>query len=187
MNNEQYLVVVSGPSGAGKDTVVGRMLELHPEVQLSISATTRPMREGEAEGVNYYYKTVPEFEKLIAEDGILEYANYCGNYYGTPRAEVEERINAGTTVVLVIETEGAANIKRMDPGSISVFICPPCPEELERRLRGRGTESEDAIKKRLARAAEEMKLASSYDVQVVNDQVDQCAEELYQVIRARQH
>ena len=113
MNNEQYLVVVSGPSGSGKDTVVSRLMAQHPEIEISVSATTRDKRPGEQEGVNYYYLTVPAFEQKIADGEILEYTQYCGNYYGTPKSEVDRRIAAHTTVILVIEVVGATNIKRL--------------------------------------------------------------------------
>lgn len=186
MNKERYLVVVSGPSGSGKDTVVSRLMELHPEVEISVSATTRAMRPGEAEGVNYYYLQKEEFERRIAADEILEYTQYCGNYYGTPKQEVDRRIAAGRTVILVIEVEGAGSIKRIYPGATTVFVCPPSMEELEARLRGRGTETEEAIQKRMARAAEEMELAKSYDEKLINDRVDDCAEELYKLIKKHQ-
>lgn len=187
MSNDRYLVVVSGPSGSGKDTVVQRLMQLHPEIEISVSATTRPKRPGEKEGVNYYYTTAPDFEQRIAAGAILEYTRYCGNYYGTPKAEVDRRIAAGATVVLVIEVVGAGNIKRLYPGATTIFVRPPSYAELEERLRGRGTESEDVIQKRLARAVEEMDYAADYDEVVVNDDVDRCAAEIYELIQKRQH
>lgn len=186
MNNEQYLVVVSGPSGSGKDTVVSRLMARHPEIEISVSATTRDKRPGEQEGVNYYYLTVPAFEQKIADGEILEYTRYCGNYYGTPKSEVDRRIEQGITVVLVIEVEGAGNIRRLYPEATTIFVAPPSLEELEHRLRGRGTESEDAIQGRLARAREELALADQYTATVVNREVDDCARQLYEIIRARQ-
>ncbi len=186
MNQERYLVVVSGPSGAGKDTVVRQLRQQHPEIEFSVSATTRAMRPGEQDGVDYHYLSTAEFEQRIAAGEILEHTCYCGNYYGTPKLEVDRRIAAGRTVVLVIEVEGAANIKRIYPNATTVFIRPPSMEELERRLRNRGTETEQSIQRRLARAAEELGLADGYDAQVVNDTVEQCARDLYAVIRARQ-
>lgn len=187
MNNEQYLVVVSGPSGSGKDTVISRLMAQHPEIEISVSATTRDKRPGEQEGVNYYYLTVPAFEKKIADGEILEYTQYCGNYYGTPKSEVDRRIDAHTTVILVIEVVGATNIKRLYPGATTIFIQPPSYAELEERLRGRGTESEQAIQSRLARAAEEMSYATDYDEVVVNDDVDRCADEIYRLIQEHQN
>ena len=168
MNNEQYLVVVSGPSGSGKDTVVSRLMAQHPEIEISVSA-------------------MPAFEQKIADGEILEYTQYCGNYYGTPKSEVDRRIAAHTTVIMVIEVVGATNIKRLYPGATTIFIQPPSYAELEERLRGRGTESEQAIQSRLARAAEEMSYATDYDEVVVNDDVDRCADEIYRLIREHQH
>ncbi len=186
MNKERYLVVVSGASGSGKDTVIRRLMELHENIEVSVSATTRAMREGEQEGVDYYYMSVPAFRQLIEQDRMLEYACYCENYYGTPRSEVEGRMEKGTTVVLVIEVQGGANIKRLYPECTTVFIMPPSIEELERRLRSRGTDSEQAIQKRLARAHEEFACVDQYDYKLINDNLDECVEQLYQIICRRQ-
>lgn len=182
MKNDKYLVVVSGPAGTGKDTVVNCLRKKHPEIGISISATTRAPRGTEQEGVDYFYLSTQQFEQWIEQDKLVEYTNYCGNYYGTPRAQIEDRINQGIYVVLVIEVEGAANIKRQYPGATTIFICPPSMEELENRLRGRATDTPEAIQKRLSRAKEEIKLAPTYDKQVVNDDVDRCADEIYQLI-----
>ena len=186
MNKERYLLVISGPSGSGKDTVIRRLMQLHENIEISVSATTRAMRPGEKEGVDYYYMSVPAFEKLIDEGRVLEYTQYCGNYYGTPKAQVEARLENGITVVLVIEVEGGANIKRLYPDCPTVFVTPPSFEELERRLRARATDSEEAIQKRLARAREEMACAESYDYRLINDDLDACVEQLYQILRQRQ-
>lgn len=186
MNNDQYLVVISGPSGSGKDTVVQHLMQRHPEIEISVSATTRSMRPGEAEGINYYYLTHEEFERRIAAGQVLEYTQYCGNYYGTPKSEVDRRIEQAVTVILVIEVVGAGNIKRLYPGATTIFVRPPSYHELEERLRGRGTENEEAIQKRLARAVDEMNYAADYDEVVVNSQVDECAEEIYQLIQKHQ-
>ena len=168
MKNDKYLIVVSGPAGTGKDTVVNRLRQKHPEIGISISATTRAPRGTEQEGVDYFYLSNPQFEEWIRDDKLVEYTNYCGNY-----------------VVLVIEVEGAANIKRQYPDSTTIFICPPSMEELENRLRGRGTDTPESIQKRLSRAKEEIKLAPTYDEQVVNDDVDRCADEIYALITAK--
>ena len=184
-NNERCLLVVSGPSGAGKDTVVAHMRAAHPEVDISVSATTRAMRPGEQDGVDYHYLTRAQFEDKIARGEMLEHTCYCGNCYGTPKSEIDDNIANGTSVVLVIEVQGAGNVKRLYPECTTVFIQPPSMEELERRLRGRGTESEQSIAGRLARAREEMALAPSYDYTLVNDDADACAERLYAILQAR--
>ena len=176
MNKQRYLLVVSGPSGAGKDTVVSRMMQKHPEIEISVSATTRAPRAGETDGENYYFLTNEQFEKKID----------CGKYYGTPKSEVDARLDRGTTVVLVIEVVGAANIKKLYPESTLIFIMPPSMDELRARLRGRGTESEEAIAGRLKRAEEELPYAREYDFSVENRDVDACADEIYRILKQRQ-
>lgn len=186
MNKERHLIVVSGPSGVGKDTVVRKLREKHPEIAISISITSREKRAGEQEGVDYFYLTEDEFKQWIAEDKVVEYTNYCGKYYGTPRFQIEDRINNGISVVLVIEVDGAANIKRQYPDSTTIFVCPPSMEVLENRLRGRGTDNEEAIQKRLERAKVELGFAPTYDKQVINDDIERCADEIYNIILERQ-
>ncbi len=183
MRAEQYLFVVSGPSGAGKDTVVKRVRCMHPEVQRAVTTTTRAMRPGEKDGVTYYYLTKEAFEQKIQHNELVEYTNYCGKFYGTLRTEVESRMAVKIPVILVIEIEGASNIKRLYPGATTVFIMPPSREELERRLRQRGTETEEEIQNRLSRADREMTFASRFDERIVNDDADRCAEDLYTIIK----
>ena len=176
------LLVISGFSGAGKGTVMKRLLELHDEYSLSISATTRKPREGEADGREYFFKTVEEFEKMIAEDALIEHAQYVGNYYGTPKAYVEEQLDKGNNVILEIEIQGAMNIKRMFPDAVLMFITPPSAAELENRLRGRETEDEATIKARLSRAAEEAEGVEDYDYIVINDEVDLCVGRIHDIV-----
>ena len=176
------LLVISGFSGAGKGTVMKRLLELHDEYSLSISATTRKPREGEADGREYFFKTVEEFEKMIAEDALIEHAQYVGNYYGTPKAYVEEQLDKGNNVILEIEIQGAMNIKRMFPDAVLMFITPPSAAELEKRLRDRGTEDETTIKARLSRAAEEAEGVEDYDYIVINDEVDLCVGRIHDIV-----
>ena len=185
MANDKFLFVVSGAAGTGKDSVVKALREAHPEIEKTVSATTRSPRPGEQEGVDYYYRSQEEFQKLIAEDQVVEHNFYNGNYYGTLRAEVDKRLEAGKLVVLVIDVHGAANIRRMFPGATTVFLLPPSVEELERRLRGRGTETEESIRERLATAQNELAEQDKFTVKLVNNEVDTCAEELYQIICQR--
>ena len=186
MNNKGVLTVISGFSGAGKGTIMKALLKTYDRYALSISATTRKPRVGEEHGREYFFISRDEFESMIAEDRLLEYARYVDNYYGTPKAEVDRRIAQGRTVVLVIEVEGAENIRRLYPEATTVFLLPPSMEELEARLRGRGTETEEVIAGRMARAKEEIKQAPLYTTTLVNDEVDVCAEKLYQIIKERQ-
>ena len=153
--NKGILVVVSGFSGAGKGTVMKRLMEKYDDYALSVSATTRKPRPGEEDGREYFFRTRDEFEKLIEEDALLEYARYVENYYGTPRSYVEEQLQAGRNVILEIEIQGAMKIKEKIPEALLVFVTPPTVEELERRLTGRGTETAQVIADRLARAGEE--------------------------------
>ena len=134
MKGEKYLFVVSGPSGTGKDTVVAALLKKHPEIQHTVSATTRTPREGEKDGINYHFMSVADFEDHLAHDQIVEHTKYCENYYGTLRSEIEGRMKLGIPVILVIEVEGAGNIKKMYPGATTIFVLPPDMQELERRL-----------------------------------------------------
>ena len=157
------LVVVSGFSGAGKGTVMKRLLEKYKDYALSVSATTRNPREGEVDGREYFFRTKEEFEKLIEEDALIEYAQYVGNYYGTPRSYVEEQLSQGKNVILEIEIQGAMKVKEKIPEALLVFVTPPTVEELKNRLVGSGTETEDDIADRLARAAEEAEGMGEYD------------------------
>ena len=154
------LVVVSGFSGAGKGTVMKRLLEKYNDYALSISVTTRNPRPGEEDGREYFFRTKEEFEKLIKEDALIEYAQYVENYYGTPRSYVEEQLQAGKNVILEIEIQGAMKVKEKIPEALLVFVTPPTVEELEKRLKGRGTETAQVIAERLARAGEEAKVHS---------------------------
>lgn len=183
MQGEKYLFVVSGPSGTGKDTIVARLLADHPEIQHTISATTRAPREGEQDGVNYYFVSKEDFERKLQNDEIVEHTCYCGNYYGTLRSEIERHMREKTPVILVIEVEGAGNIKRLYPGATTVFVLPPDIQELERRLRARGTEDEATIQKRLTRAQTEIANAIHYDEHLVNVEVGPCAGSLYTIIQ----
>lgn len=182
--NDGLLVVVSGPSGCGKGTVLGQLLKNDPNVFYSVSATTRSPREGEVDGVNYYFLSKQEFERKIAENGMLEYANYVGNYYGTPKQAVEEQCAAGHDVLLEIEVQGAIQVREKCPNAVFVFIAPPSMKELERRLVDRRTESEEVICSRLKAAETELQFASKYDYIVVNDTVEQAVSDLRAILRA---
>ena len=165
------LFIISGASGTGKGTICKALLERN-DIEISISMTTRAPREGEIHGVSYYFATREEFEKTIAEGGFLEYADVFGNYYGTPKAMVVEKLEQGRDVVLEIDVQGAINAKKVYPESVLIFILPPSLEELRARIVGRGTETEDVINLRLSKALEEMSYIDKYDYYVVNDVID---------------
>lgn len=165
------LFIISGPSGTGKGTICKALLERN-DIEISISMTTRAPREGEIHGVSYYFATREEFEETIAEGGFLEYADVFGNYYGTPKAMVVEKLEQGRDVVLEIDVQGAINAKKVYPESVLIFILPPSLEELRARIVGRGTETEDVINLRLSKALEEMSYIDKYDYYVVNDVID---------------
>ena len=179
------LTVVSGFSGAGKGTVMRRLLEKYDDCVLSISVTTRKPREGEVDGRDYFFRTKEEVEAMIEADELLEYAQYVENYYGTPRAYVEEMLSRGKNVILEIEIQGALKVKERFPEAILIFVMPPSAEELKRRLVGRGTESMDVIHARLRRAVEEAEGMDSYDYILINDDIASCTERLHQMIRVQ--
>lgn len=183
-HSKGILVVVSGFAGSGKGTLMRRLLELYDNYSLSVSMTTRQPRPGERDGVEYFFSTREDFEKKIAEDGLIEYAEYCGNYYGTPRRYVEEQLEAGRDVILEIEIQGAFQIKKKFPEAVLVFVTPPSASELKKRLEGRGTETAEVIDRRMRRAAEEAGSMDAYDYLVVNDDVQICTEEIHGIIQA---
>ena len=166
------LIVLTGPSGVGKGTLLNRLLDQRPELCLSISATTRAPRPGELDGEHYWFVDEHSFFRMRENDELIEWAEFAGNYYGTPRKPVEEKIALGSWVVLEIELVGARQIRRVFPDAVQVFILPPSLAELERRIRARGHDSEEAIGRRLKRAAVEIDAASEFDIQVVNDDLD---------------
>ncbi len=172
------LTVLTGPSGVGKGTLVKLLLERHPQIWLSVSATTRAPRQGEEDGRSYFFLSREGFEQRVAEDGLLEWAEFAGNLYGTPRQPVEERLAAGRPVLLEIELEGARQVRRSFPSGFQVFLEPPSFEELERRIRGRGTDSEEAIQKRLERARIELAAAPEFDARLVNGELETALGEL---------
>jgi guanylate kinase len=186
MKNERgLLIVLSGPSGVGKGTVRKELFKQpNTNYEYSISMTTRKPRTGEVDGVDYFFKTREEFEQLIEEGGLLEYAEFVGNYYGTPLAYVNETLDAGRDVFLEIEVQGAAQIREKVPEALFIFLAPPSLSELEKRLIGRGTESEDIIKKRIEAAKEELEMMSLYDYVVENDQIQNACDKINAIIIA---
>ena len=188
MSNKGLLLVISGPSGAGKGTVCNAFREKHPECALSVSATTRAPRPGEVDGVNYFFMTQEDFRNKINNDGFLEHAVFCGNYYGTPKDAVMEMIDSGKDVILEIEVQGAMQVKEKCPDAVLIMLLPPSFAVQEARLRGRGTETEEVIQKRLARTREEVPLIGHYDYVVYNQDggVEKCADDIRAIVRAEQ-
>lgn len=182
MSKRGILTIVSGFSGAGKGTVMKALLNKY-EYGLSISATTRSPREGETHGKEYFFLTREEFEGMIEQGQLYEWAEYVGNYYGTPRAYVEQQLEQGTDVILEIEIQGALQVKKMFPEALLLFILPPTITELKNRLVGRGTETAETVNKRMGRALEEAKYMEYYDYLVVNEKVDDCVECIHQIIQ----
>lgn len=183
MEKKGILVVVSGFSGSGKGTIMKELLSRYDNYALSISATTRSPREGEQDGREYFFKTREEFEEMIAADALIEHACYVENYYGTPRAYVEEQLALGKDVILEIEIQGALQIRKRFPDTLLLFISPPDARTLEKRLVGRGTESMDEIENRLSRAVEEAEGIESYDYFIINDDLNTCVEQVHRLIQ----
>ncbi len=176
------LTVLTGPSGVGKGVVVKNLLKRNKQIWLSVSATTRQPREGETDGSDYFFLSREKFTKLIAEDGLLEWAEFSGNLYGTPSEPVKRNLSQGQFVLLEIELEGARQVRKTFPEAFQIFLAPPSFEELERRIRGRGTDSEKSIERRLLRAKEELQAKNEFDAVVVNDQVFNAVSRLEELI-----
>ncbi len=190
MGNNPYsgtLFVISGPSGSGKGTILSEVIKRSDNIYYSVSATTRGKREGEVDGVNYHFVTKDDFEDMITKDEVLEYAQYCGNYYGTPLKPVEDMLKDGKDVILEIEVVGALNVMKKCPYAVSVFILPPSISELDRRLMKRGTESRAVIEARLDEAKREIKTAEKYDYIVVNGELEEAIQNIQCVINSQKH
>ena len=185
MADRGILVVVSGFSGAGKGTLMKRLMEKYDNYALSVSATTRDPRPGEEHGREYFFHTKKEFEELILEDALIEYAQYVDNYYGTPKAYVEKQLNMGKDVILEIEIQGALKVKKKMPNTLLLFVTPPNAEELKHLLVNRGTESLEVIESRLSRASEEAKGMSEYDYILINDVIEECVDNMHSIIQSQ--
>ncbi len=181
------LILISGPSGTGKGTVCDLLRQKHPEISYSISATTRQPRPGEQDGVNYYFYTKEKFRKMIDQGQLLEWAEVYGNFYGTPKQKVLDRLEAGEDILLEIDTQGALNVMKVMPEGLFIFLLPPSLEELAARLKGRGTETEESLHRRLGAAVDEIKLATKYRYVVVNDKVEDAQETIANIIEAEHH
>lgn len=184
MKRKGIVIVVSGFSGAGKGTLMKQLVHSYDNYALSVSMTTRAPRPGEEEGKEYFFVSREEFEKTITQDGLIEYASYCDNYYGTPRDYVEKQLEKGRDVILEIEIQGALKVKEKFPTALLLFVMPPSVEELKKRLMGRGTESIEVIEKRLKRASEEAEGIEEYEYIVINDRLEECVPRMHALIQA---
>ena len=184
MRRKGILIVVSGFSGVGKGTLMKQLVHSYDNYALSVSMTTRQPRPGESDGKEYFFVSREVFEKTIAENGLIEYANYCGNYYGTPKEYVEKQLEKGKDVILEIEIQGALKVREQFPTALLLFVMPPSAQELKKRLEGRGTETEEVIDKRLKRATEEAEGIENYDFIVINDKLEECVKEMHGLILA---
>ena len=185
--NSGKLIVISGPSGVGKSTVISRIMEQHPDMHFSVSATTRPMRGADVDGVTYHFKTIPQFEAMIAEGGFLEHARYNGNYYGTPKAPVEEHLQSGGDVIMDIDVQGAMQVRENTSEAILIFLVAKTFDVILERLRSRGDTSEEDIEKRLQQAKWEYSQAGRYDYIVVSDKLEETADAIEAIIKAEKH
>ena len=184
MKNLKKLIIITGPSGVGKGTVVKELLDRNKDIWLSISATTRNPRVGEKDGLNYYFISDERFKDMIDKKEFLEWAQFAGNYYGTPLSTVNEKIEKGFIVLLEIEVEGAKQIKEKFPEALSIFLLPPSKAELEKRIRNRGTEKEEAIDRRLSRADYEIASSDEFDFVLTNHDVDETVKEVFKIIKS---
>ncbi|MCR5590062.1 MAG: guanylate kinase [Lachnospiraceae bacterium] len=185
MNEKGILIILSGFAGSGKGTIIKELMKKYDNYALSVSATTRAPREGEVEGVHYFFKTEDEFKKMIEKGELLEYADYVGNYYGTPREYVKQQLAAGKDVILEIETEGALNIKREYPDAVLVFVMPPSVEEIHNRLKLRGTETDEVIEKRMKKAGAEITVVDRYDFLMINDVLSESVELFNSIVKGQ--
>jgi guanylate kinase len=184
MPKEGLLIVISGPSGTGKGTILRHIRENNKDIRFSVSATTREPRSGEVHGINYFFKSSQEFEEMIQSDDLIEWVSYCGNYYGTPRKYIEDILADGYDCILEIDVAGALNIKKKYPNCVSVFVLPPSFKELKRRITDRGTESPEIIEMRLKTAKYEMTFVDKYDYAIINDHIEKVVTELEGILMA---